>query len=397
VELFQPYLSEYRPELLGQCCYAVGSSVAYGLADEYSDIDTLLVLPEAELDARPKEWSDWSYMNRDVIAFNKRHGVRLNVKPTTWRNVGASVLFGGPGAWQEYYEGHHFFVSTLILIHDPQGYGEHIRSVKDRMPPGMAELAAERYIGELASLAAAMAELQDEPRFVGLFAYSIVARALPLLFHRAKHPLPFHKWQWPLAERLGDEARTTLSQLRALLERQAVGDVPFPRNLFPERKSPAPWRVPPVGVPEAIPELPVSAPLPPELLSQMLDSVQWHLEERGCYQMVRALARGWRHEALYYLCATRCMLIKGTVLLETGRLPLGKELPEAWPKAGAAVPGLERCLWPDEQQEAVAKAVEGIGLFRAELRRRKALPELHLDRPLWSTPSYHLACLLEEP
>jgi hypothetical protein len=113
--------------------------------------------------------------------------------------------------------------------------------------------------------------------------------------------------------------------------------------------------------------------------------------------MMRALARGWRHEGLYYLCATRCLLIKGAVLLETGRLPMGTGLPTAWDEVRAAFTGMEDYLWPGPDQDPMAKALEAIGLFRAHLRSRSALPELYLERPLWSPPSYELACVLEEP
>jgi hypothetical protein len=396
-EVVRPYVVQHRAELLDCCFYAVGSSVAYGLADEHSDIDTVLVLPEQELEERREEWVNWTYQNPELLAFGARHGAPVNVKATTWRMIGAEVLFSGEGDWQGYYEGHHHFVSTLISIYDPQGCEGQIARAIAGMPTGLAEAAAARLSGELVSMAADFRDLQHAPRFAGLFGYSIVARALPLLFHRAGAPLPFHKWQWPLAERLGPEAAAVLSQLRRLLERQHVGDEPFPEGLTTSDTPPLPWRVLPPPLHESVRPPSTAGPLSPDLLSQMLASLQWHLEERGCYQMVRALARGWRHEALHYLCATRCLLIKGAVLLETGRLPLGKGLPKDWEEARAAILGLEGCLWPEADYDPIAKALEAIGLLRAHLRSRGALPEQYLERPLWSPPSYHLACVLEEP
>jgi hypothetical protein len=393
IEVIRPYLVQHRPELLGCCFYAVGSSVAYGLADEHSDIDTVLVVPEREFAQRREEWVNWAYQNPDILAFSAQHGVELKVKVTTWQETGAGVLFGGEGDWQEYYD-HYHYISTLVPIHDPEGCGERMKKAAASMPPGLADASAARLSGELASLAADLRDLEDEPRFAGLLAYSIVARALPLLFHRARAPVPFHKWQWPLAERLGGDAPGLLAQLRLLLERQHSGGEPFPEGLISSDTPRVPWRVPPPGVRESLPK---DAPLPPHLLSQALASLQWHLEERGCYQMVRALARGWRHEALHYLCATRCLLIKGAVLLETGRLPMGTGLPTAWHEVRAAFSGMEGYLWPAPDHDPMAKALEAIGLFRAHLRSRSALPELHLERPLWSPPSYELACVLEEP
>jgi hypothetical protein len=387
-DVLQPHLAEHRPELLDRCCYAVGSSVAYGLADEYSDLDTVLVVPEEEFEARRDEWVSWAYRNPALLAFGARHDVTLNVKVTTWRRAGAAVLLYGEGDWQTYYEGSHHHLSTLIPIHDPCGYGSRLRNAIASMPPGLAQAAAARLESELASLAADFRRLQHAPRFAGLFAYSVGQRALPLLFHRAGAPLPFHKWQWPLAERLGAEAAPVLASLQRLLEQQFAGDQPFPPGLAPSGAVPRPWRVP---------RLPVGGPLPAEFVTQALASVQWHLEERGSYQMVRALARGWRHAALHYLCATRCLLIKGLVLTETGRLVMGPELPEAWAGVRASVADLDHCLWPDADPDPIAKALEGIGLFRAHLRARRALPGQHLDRPLWSPPSYELACVLEEP
>ena len=75
----------------------------------------------------------------------------------------------------------------------------------------------------------------------------------------------------------------------------------------------------------------------------------------------------------------------------------GSDLPEAWTQVHTTVRGLEACLWPGVDSDPIAKALEGIGLFRAHLHNRQALPDLYLDRPLWSPPSYELACLLEEP
>ncbi len=391
-EVIRPYLMQHRPELLGCCCYAIGSSVAYGLADGHSDIDTVLVVPEAEFTERREEWVNWAYRNPELLAFSASRAVELNVKVTTWQEMGAAVLFDGDSDWQEYYEGHHHYVSTLLPIHDPQGCGERIRKAIGGLPEGLAQAAAVRLEGELASLAVDVYELADTPRFRGLFAYSIVARALPLLFHRAGEPLPFHKWQWPLAERLGGEAADVLTHLRRLLDDQHSGGEPFPEGLISRGTRLIPWRVLPLPVHAPRPP----APLPAELLGQALASVQWHLEERGCYQMMRALVRGWRHEALYYLCATRCLLIKGAVLLETGRLPLGRDLPAAWEEARAAIPGLEGYVWPKPEEEPITKALEAIGLFRAHLRSGSALSERYLERPLCSPPSYDLACMLEE-
>lgn len=392
--VLRPYLEQHRPDLLKCCCYVLGSSVAYGLADEYSDIDTVLVVSEAEIDARRKEWNDWACWSPEIRDFCSRHEVKLNVKVTCWRDSGAGTLFDADTNWQAYF-GHHHFVSTLIFIHDPMAHEAAIRKAISRMPEGLSNAAAADLSGQLAGLAAEMTQVQGEPRFTGLFAYSIVGRALPLLFHRARQPVPFHKWQWPLAHRLGEDAKAVLYQLRRILERQEIGDAGFPHSLIPPGTPPAPWRVPPVNDP--IPPIPADGPLPPKVLTQCLASVQWHLQERGSYQMVRSLARGWRHEALHYLCATRCLLIKGTVLLVTGCLPIGKALPKAWAGVRSAIGGLETCLYPDHGNDPVAAALEGIGLFRAELRRRNALPEEYLNRPLWSPPSHQLACVLEEP
>lgn len=388
-EVIRPYLAEYQPELLDQCCYAVGSSVAYGLADEYSDIDTILVLPETEFGTRQEEWVNWTYRSPLLLAFNARREVTLNVKATTWCRVGAAVLLEQKGDWQAYYEGSHHYLSTLVPIHDPRGCISRLQRAIADMPSGLARIAESRVRSELAALAADFEHLQHAPRFAGLFAYSIVLRALPILFHRTGAPLPFHKWQWPLAERLGEESRAVLAQFRRLLRQQFECDEGFPVGLIPPGVTPMPWRVP---------QLPVNgSPLSDEQVSRALASVQWHLEERGSYQMVRALTRGWRDQALHYLCATRCLLIKGAVLLDTGRIALGVELPEAWAEVRSAIPGLEACLWPEAHSDPIAKALEGIGLLRAMLRSRRALPDLYMERPLWSPPSYELACILEEP
>ncbi len=387
-KVIRPYLTQHRPELLDHCLYVVGSSVAYGLADQHSDIDTALIVSEEEFAAHGEEWRDWAYQNPEIIAFNARHGVQLNTGAATWRHTGASVLVGEGDDWQAYYEGHHHYVSSLIFIHDPLGYRERIHRALAAMPPGLAETAAARIAPELAGLAAEYQALRAAPRFAGLFAYSTVLRGLPLLFHRAGAPLPFHKWQWPLAQRLGRDTPAILTQFEHMLERQLEGDAPFPDGLVPPGTPPAPWRVP---------ALPVNVSLSREERTQALCSVQWHLEERAAYQMVRAMMRGWWPAALQYLCATRCLLIKGLMLLEMGRIPLGKELPAAWEEVRNVIPGFEACLWPEPHSEPIAKALEAMGLFRARLRGKRALRKLYLDRPLWSPPSYELASILEEP
>ena len=39
-----------------------------------------------------------------------------------------------------------------------------------------------------------------------------------------------------------------------------------------------------------------------------------HTHERGCYQKLRMHTRGWQKVALQYMCATRCLLINGSIL-----------------------------------------------------------------------------------
>ena len=385
-EVIHPHLKSHRPELIETAFFAVGSSVAYGLADEHSDIDTVLVLPADEYIAREKEWTDWAYENPEIVALGRRNRVVAGVKVSTWQREGVGILFDGQGSWDDFYNGHEHWVMTLIPIHDPQGQMPIIRDSLTRMPEGLAERAAERYAGQLEDLRCVLQGLSApcQELFVGLLSYSIATRALHFLFHREGMPLPFHKWQWPLAERLGEESRAVLPQLRTMLEGQMRG-ISFPEGLIGDEVRRIASRVPP---------LPVGVSLPPDVVERALASVQWHLAERGKYQMVRARARGWHEAALQYMCATRCLLIKGAILLETDRIVCGEDVRAMWEQVRERFPGLEDCLWPSEDR--FEKTLQGIDIFRQRLRDKQALPKEYLDRPLCSPPSYELAFILEE-
>ena len=388
LEVVCPYLKQHRPDLIDAAFFAVGSSVAYGLADEHSDIDMLLILPVDEYDARGTEWVHWAYENPEMAAFNERMQVSAGVKVSTWQREGVSILFDGKGSWDDFYNGHEHWVASLIPVHDPLGQVQIIRDALTHMPEGLAERAAEHHTGQLTDLRYVLQGLSApcHERFVGLLSYGITSRALHLLFHREKAPLPFHKWQWPLAGQLGEESRAMLRQLRIMLEGQ-TGRISFPDGLINDG----------VGrIASRVPALPVGASLSPDEVERALASVQWHLDERGCYQMVRALARGWREAALQYMCATRCLLIKGAILLETDRIVCGEDVSAMWDQVGERIPGLEDCLWPKASEDPFEETLRGIGLLRQGMRERQALPQPYLDRPLSSPPSYELACVLEE-
>ena len=386
-KVIQPYLRNHHPALTEAAFYAVGSSVAYGLADEHSDIDTVLILPSGEYATLEKELSEWAYRSAELAEFNRQMHSRLNVRVSTWQREGVGILFDGNGSWDDFYNGHQHWVMTLIPIHDPQGQMRIIRDSLTSMPEGLADRAAERYAGQLADLRCVLDTLSAprQERLIGLLSYSITSRALHLLFHRERAPLPFHKWQWPFAERLSEESRDILPQLRAMLESQ-MGSISFPEGLVGNDAGRIPSRVSP---------LPLGVGLSPDLTEKALASVQWHLAERGCYQMVRARLRGWHEAALQYMCATRCLLIKGTILLETNQIACGESVSAMWEQISERIPGLEGCLWP-KADDPLEQTLRGIDLFRRRLRDKQALPEAYLDVPLCSPPSYDLACILEE-
>ncbi len=171
-----------------------------------------------------------------------------------------------------------------------------------------------------------------------------------------------------------------------MLEGQ-MGCISFPEGLIGDGARRTVSRVPP---------LPVGVSLSPDVVERALASVQWHLEERGCYQMVRARARGWREAALQYMCATRCLLIKGAILLETDQIACGEDVCAMWEQVSGRFPGLEDCLWPRGSEDPFEKTLRGIDILRESLRDKQALPQPYLDRPLCSPPSYDLACVLEE-
>ena len=388
-EVIYPHLERHHPELTETAFYAVGSSVAYGLADEHSDIDTLLILPVDKYATHEKEWAEWAYGSPKLAEFNRRMHVDLEVGISTWQREGVGILFDGKGSWDDFYNGHQHWVMTLIPIHDPHGQMEIIRDSLTRLPEGLAERAAEQYADQLANLRCVLQRLSvpGQERFVGLLGYSIASRALHFLFHRQRAPLPFHKRQWLLAERLSDESRAVLGQLRAMLEGQMGGVFSFPEGLIGNNVR--------ITASRALP-LPVGVSLSPDEMQRALASVQWHLEERGCYQMVRARARGWHEAALQYMCATRCLLIKGTILLETNQIACGEDVSTMWKQVSERIPGLEDCLWPRDDDDPFEQTLRGIDLFRQRLRDKQALPQTYLDRPLCSPPSYDLACILEE-
>jgi hypothetical protein len=171
-----------------------------------------------------------------------------------------------------------------------------------------------------------------------------------------------------------------------ILEGQ-MGGISFPDGLIGMGVSRIAHRMPP---------LPAGVGLSPDVVQRALASVQWHLEERGCYQMVRAKARGWREAALQYMCATRCLLIKGAILLETDQIACGEHVCRTWEQVREHFPGLEECLWPPVSEDPFEKTLQGIGILRRKLSDKQALPQPYLDRPLCSPPSYDLACILEE-
>ncbi|HET6457052.1 MAG TPA: hypothetical protein VFI02_21850 [Armatimonadota bacterium] len=387
-QVIQPYLQNHLPALTETAFYAVGSSVAYGLADEHSDIDTVLILPADDHAACEKELVEWAYHSSDLAAFNRRMHTELNIKVSIWQREGVGVLFDGKGSWDDFYNGHQHWVMTLIPIHDPLGQMKVIQDSLTRLPEGLAERAAEQYAGQLADLRCVLQKLSvpGQERFVGLLSYSITSRALHSLFHRERVPLPFHKWQWKFAERLSNESGVVLRQLREMLERQ-MGVISFPEGLIGSEVRRAPSHVPP---------LPMGVSLPPEMVERALASVQWHLEERGCYQMVRARARGWHEASLQYMCAARCLLIKGMILLEANTIACGEDVSTMWKQVSERIPGLEDCLWPRANEDPFEQTLRGIALFRQRLRDKQALPQTYLDRPLCSPPSYDLACILEE-
>ena len=386
-EVIRPYLERHRPELMKTIFFGVGSSVAYGLADQHSDIDMLLILPVDEFSAREAEWTNWAFENPPLARLSRATKVVASVKISTWQREGVGVLFDGKGSWDDFYNGHQHWVMTLIPIHDPLGQMKVIQDSLTRLPEGLAERAAEQYAGQLEDLRCVLQKLSvpGQERFVGLLSYSITSRALHSLFHRERAPLPFHKWQWKFAERLSNESGVVLRQLREMLERQ-MGVISFPEGLIGNEVRRAPSHVPP---------LPMGVSLSPEMVERALASVQWHLEERGCYQMVRARARGWHEAALQYMCATRCLLIKGTILLETNQIACGEDVSTMWTQVSERIPGLEDCLWPRDDDDPFEQTLRGIDLFRQRLRDKQALPRPYLDRPLCSPPSYDLACILE--
>lgn len=387
-EVILPYLREHHPDLIESAFFAVGSSVAYGLADEHSDIDLLLILPVEEYAARENYWICWAYENPGLVELSRQKNVEINVGVSTWQREGVSILFDGQGSWDDFY-GHQHWVQSLIPIHDPRGQMQTIHKSLIQVPDGLAERDAEQCSRLLAGLRDIHQRLSEggNERFVGLLGYSIASRALPLLFHRQNEPLPFHKWQWLLAERLGEVSRSVLRQLRAMLERQIDGDFSFPEGLIGSEVGSITSREFP---------LPVGISLQPDQVDRALKSVQWHLCERGEYQMVRALERE-RHEAsLHYMCATRCLLIKGAILLEAGRISCGEDVSVMWEQVNESILGLEECLWPRANEDPFRKTLEGIDIFRQKLRDKQALPEQYLDRPISSPPTYELECILEE-
>ncbi|MHB0999413.1 MAG: hypothetical protein ACYC27_09225 [Armatimonadota bacterium] len=387
-EVILPHIEDHYPHLVDAIFVAIGSSVAYGLADKYSDIDIVLILPADVYNANGKEWTNWTYGSLELAIFSKRMQVETNVKVSTWQREGVGILFNGDGSWDEFY-GHHHWVTNLIPIHDPSNQMKTIRESVTQMPVSVADRAAEQCIGELADLHNTF-KMLDTPiheRFVGLLSYSIATRTLPFLYHRQRVSPPFHKWLWPLAKSLGGDAEKVLQQLRAMLESQADGMISFHEDLIEGNVKIIPSR-------EYL--LPTGISLPPSTVEQALASIQWHLDERGCYQMVRAHARGFHESALQYMCATRCLLIKGAILLETSQIACGEQVAGMWEQIQGRIPGLENCLWPKESEDAFEQTLHGINILRRRFAEKQALPQLYLDRPLWSPPSYELACILEE-
>ncbi|MCE5322643.1 hypothetical protein LLG46_04910 [bacterium] len=387
-EIVLPHLRRYFPALIETAFYAICSSVAYGLADEHSDIDTLLIIPSDDYNAHETELVNWAYSSPEIATFSQSKKVNLRVKVSTWQREGVSILFDGNGSWDNFYNCHQHWVQSLIPVYDPRGQMQIVYASLARMPEGLAERAAKQCASQLADIRCVLQELDMlcRERFVGLLAYSIVSRTLPFLFHREKALLPFHKWQWPLAERLSEESKAVLQQLRAMLEGQ-IHSISFPQGLIGNEVERIASR--------ALP-LPIGIDLSPEETERALASIQWHLDERGCYQMVRARARGWREASLQYMCATRCLLIKGTILLEIGRIACGEGVSVMWEQVHKRVPGLEDCLWPQAGEDPFGKTLQGIDILRHRFRCKHALPQQYLNCPLSSPPSYDLACILEE-
>lgn len=387
-DIIRPYLQHHHPELIEKSFFAVCSSVAYGLADEYSDIDTILIIPEEEYNVRETEWVNWAFGDPEIATFRQRTKKDLRIGISTWHREDIGVLFDGQGSWDDFYNDHLHWVQNLIPIYDPCDQMQIISDSLARMPQGFAERAADRYAGQLEDIRCNLGRLSapTQKRFVGLLSYSIVNRALPLLFHRENVPLPFHKWQWALAKHLGAEAQSILEQLRVMLEEQ-MHQISFPEGLISKGAK--------MAVSLDIP-LPMGIKLSQDQFKQALASVQWHLQERGCYQMVRARARGWHESSLKYLCATRCLLIKGAILLETEQVSCGENVSVMWDNVHENIPGLEDCIWPRKDEDPFEKTLQGINIFRERMEDKHALPHKYLENPLSCPPSYDLACILEE-
>lgn len=387
-EVIRPYLHHRHPELVEKSFFAVCSSVAYGLADEYSDIDSLLILPEDEYIMHEAEWVNWAFGGLEIVAFRQHVKADFRIGVSTWHREGVGILFDGQGSWDNFYNDHLHWVQNLIPIYDPSDQMQIIRNSLARMPKGLAERAVKRYSGQLKDIRCYYERLSasSQQPFVGLLSYSIVNRALPLLFHRENFPLPFHKWQWPLAKQLSDEAQNILQQLRVMLEGQ-THDLLFPEGLIGQGTIRIASRDFPLTMGERLSQ---------DQFEPAIASIQWHLQERGCYQMVRARERGWYESSLKYLCATRCLMIKGAILLETEQVHCGENVSVVWNYVHENIPGLEDCIWPGTGKDPIEKALQGVEMLRERMRLKKALPQRYLDNPLSSPPSYNLACILEE-
>lgn len=315
----QPDFSREFPEVCPSATVAIGSSVSYGIADEFSDLDVFVVLSSRQ-EHRLREVQNWFGQWPAVPVPFLPEGEGLNYEVTTWprldlhrfleEDLPASEWLHG----QRCYQGV-FFLQHLVPLHDPQAVLAGMQQRTQSMPREvMDQLVRAEFWGFLACREELLnAWRSDRPVHWWLARRKFCQHALPLAYFVAGTACPHAKWRFALLPRLSDFGLFVQRCLASLGQAREVATALPPLEELTEA----------LRQRAAVPSMASDAgPLPHTTVFTSLDEAQAlrlsHrlLWDRANKQLAMALRRNFWFEATMLATEVFELLVQATGVIE---------------------------------------------------------------------------------